>query len=130
MAATNFKHISVRDVNGVAVVDFVKSPLMFEVAVVEEIGNELSRLITDHRSTKILLDFSSVQYVSSTMLAKLAALEKQMQQAKGQLKFCGLGPILMDTFRIGHFERVFSIHDDVDAAIKSFGMPRENPLEK
>jgi anti-sigma B factor antagonist len=120
MAATNFKHISVKEKDGVAVVDFVNSQLMFETTVVDEIGDELSSLVTGHDRPKIVLDFSHVQYVSSTMLAKLAKLQQQVDQAKGQFKLCGLGPILKDTFRIGRFERVFSIYGDVDSAMKSF----------
>ena len=120
MAATNFKHIQISDINGVAVVDFVNSQLMFATDVVDEIGEELHSLISDHGYSKIVLDFNNVQYVSSMMLAKLAKLERHVEIAKGKLKLCGLGPILMDTFRIGHFERVFSIHDDAQSALKSF----------
>jgi anti-sigma B factor antagonist len=120
MAATNFKHISINETNGIAVVDFVNSQLMFATDVVDEIGAELNRLISDHRYSKIILDFSNVQYVSSMMLAKLASLERQVEIAKGQLKLCRLGPILKDAFRIGHFERLFSIYDDVESALKSF----------
>src|SRR5580692_11786744 len=98
MAATNFKHISINEKNGIAVVDFVNSQLMFATDVVDEIGAELHGLISDHRYSKIVLDFSNVQYVSSMMLAKLASLEKQVGIAKGQLKLCRLGPILQDTF--------------------------------
>ena len=120
MAAANFKHISVKDTNGVAVVDFVNSQLMFAGTVVDEIGDELHSLISDHGYSKIILDFSNVQYVSSMMLAKLATLERHVEIAKGKLKLCGLGPILKDTFRIGHFERVFDIHDNAKAALSSF----------
>jgi anti-sigma B factor antagonist len=120
MSSQVFKHLSVKDVNGVAVVTFVNSSLMFATDVVDEIGKELNSLLQDDANTKILLDFSAVQYLSSTMLAKLAKLEQLVRQAKGHLKICGLGPILRDTFRIGHFERVFSIYDDVESALKSF----------
>jgi anti-sigma B factor antagonist len=120
MSSPVFKHLSVKEVNGVAVVDLAGDPLMYATAVVEEIGDELNRLLKDHAYTKVLLDFSHVQYLSSTMLAKLARLEQQVEQARGQLKLCGLGPILKDTFRIGHFERVFSIYDDVDSALRAF----------
>jgi anti-sigma B factor antagonist len=120
MTAPQFKHINVNESDGIAVVDFVDSQLMFASAVVDEIGVELNSLISDHGYIKILLDFRNVQYLSSTMLAKLAALEKHIATAKGRLKLCGLGPILMDTFRIGHFDRVFSIHDDREAALRSF----------
>ena len=41
MSAPALKHLELKDVDGVAVVDFVKSGLMFETALVEEIGDEL-----------------------------------------------------------------------------------------
>ena len=119
MAAANFKHISIKDTNGIAVVDFVNSQLMFATDVVDEIGAELHSLISDHRYSKIVLDFSNVQYVSSMMLAKLASLERNVEAAKGKLKFCGLGPVLKDTLRIGHFERIFEVHDSADTALQS-----------
>jgi anti-sigma B factor antagonist len=120
MSSQFFKHISVKDVNGVAVVDLASDPLMYASEVVEEIGGELNSLLTVNGYTKILLDFSHVQYLSSTMLAKLAKLEQQVVQVKGQLELCGLGPILKDTFRIGHFERVFSVYDDAESALGEF----------
>jgi anti-sigma B factor antagonist len=53
------------------------------------------------------------------MLAKLAGLERQVAAAKRKLKMCGLGPILKDTFRIGHFERLFAVYEDVKTALGS-----------
>ena len=120
MAAPEFKHLSVQEVNGVAVVDFINSQLMFAADVVAEIGDELSSLITNHSYMKILLDFTHVQYLSSTMLARLAKLQREVEQAKGRLKICGLGPILQDTFRIGHFEHLFAIYDDRESALRAF----------
>jgi anti-sigma B factor antagonist len=119
MAAANFKHISIKETNGIAVVDFVNSQLMYATDVVDEVGAELQSLISDHGHGKIVLDFSNVQYIASMMLAKLASLERQVTIAKGKLKLCGLGPVLMDTFRIGHFERVFDIYDSANAALQS-----------
>src|SRR5260221_571344 len=104
MDATNFKHLVVNDVGGVTVVDFINSQLIFGTSQIEEIGGELTGLISDHGHSKIVLDFSHVQYASSTMLAKLASLERQIEIAKGRLALCGLGPILKDTFRIGRLE--------------------------
>jgi anti-sigma B factor antagonist len=119
MADTNFKHIHINEINGVAVVDFVDSQLMFATSVVDEIGEELHSLISDHGYSNIILDFGNVQYISSMMLAKLAKLERHVAIAHGKLKICRLGPILTDTFRIGHFERVFDIYEDVAAAQKT-----------
>jgi anti-sigma B factor antagonist len=120
MTVADFKHIRIKDVNGIAVIQFVNSQLMFEAKVVDEIGDELESLISDHSYPKIVLDFSDVQYVSSTMLAKLAKLQKHADVSRRQLKLCGLGPILQDTFRIGHLERMFSIYNDAESALQSF----------
>ena len=120
MSAPALKHLKVKNVDGVAVVDFVDSGLMFEAALIEDIGLELQSLLTDHHYTRILLDFAHVQYLSSTMLGQLAKLAKDVKAAKGQLKITGLGPILLDTFRISHFESLFSIYDSEAAALKAF----------
>jgi len=115
--AAPFKHIAIFESAGLAVVEFVDSKLMYTSEMVHEVGDELSRVITECGHTKIVLDFRNVQYLSSMMLARLAKLQQQVAQLKGQLKMCGLGPILKDTIRIGHFDRVFDIHDDVQSAL-------------
>jgi anti-sigma B factor antagonist len=120
MSAPALKHLRLKTVNGVAVVDFIDSGLMFENALILDIGEELRSLLTDHGHTKILLDFSHVQYMSSSMLGQLAKLAKEVQDAKGQLKIIGLGPVLRDTFRISHFEHLFAIYDDEASALKAF----------
>ena len=94
MSAPALKHLKLEDVDGVAVVDFVDSGLMFETALVQEIGEELQSILTEHGHTRILLDFDRVQYLSSTMLGQLVKLAKDVEKAAGQLKLTGLGPVL------------------------------------
>lgn len=120
MSAPTLKHLKMTDVNGVAVVDFVESGLMFEATLIDELGKELRSLLTDHNRHKILLDFTQVRYLSSSMLAQLARLARDVEGAKGQLKLTGLGPVLRNAFRIGHLEPLFAIYDDKASAIKAF----------
>lgn len=120
MAAAELKHLRLRDADGVAVVGFVGSELMYATDLVLDIGSELKSVLKDLGRKLILLEFDDVQYVSSTMLGQLAHLEREVRAAKGQLKICGLGPILRDTFRIGRFDSLFDIHPDEASALKSF----------
>lgn len=120
MSAAELKHLRLRDADGVAVVGFVDSELMYATDLVLDIGSELKSVLKDLGRNLILLEFDDVQYVSSTMLAQLAHLEREVRNAKGQLKICGLGPILKDTFRIGRFDFIFDIHPDEASALKSF----------
>jgi len=120
MSVPELKHLRVTNVDGVAVVDFIGSELMYATDLVQDVGAELTSLIKDRNYTKILLNFRNVQYLSSTMLAQLAHLDREVKKLKGQLRLCGLGPILRDTFHISHFESLFSIYDDEGAALKGF----------
>jgi anti-sigma B factor antagonist len=120
MPAPALKHLKVTELDGVTVVDFVDSGLMYESALVHEIGAELQSLLEDQGQRRILLDFAHVQYLSSSMMGQLVKLQKEMDTAKGQLKVTGLGPVLRDTFRIGRFEPLFAIYDDRPGAMKAF----------
>jgi anti-sigma B factor antagonist len=120
MSATQLKHLRLREVDGVAVVGFVNSELMYATDLIAEIGAELKSVLKDLKHTKILLDFDAVQYIASSMLAQLAGLDREVRKVKGQLKICGLGPILRDTFRIGKFDTIFSIYDDEASALKHY----------
>ena len=124
MSAPTFKHLKMKDVNGVAVIDFVgsglESGLMFEATLIQEIGEELHSLPIDHGRSRILLDFTHIRYLSSSMLGQLARLARDVESARGQLKITGLGPVLRDTFRISHLEPLFEIYDDRASALKAF----------
>jgi anti-sigma B factor antagonist len=120
MPAPALKHLRWKDVDGVAVVDFVDSGLMFESSLIQEIGEELQSLVATHGRKRILLDFNHVQYLSSAMLGQLARLTKEVTRVQGQLKITGLGPVLRDTFRIGHVEPHFAIYEDQASALKAF----------
>ncbi len=120
MSAPALKHLKVKDAGGVTVVDFVDSGLMFEAALITEIGAELQSLVKDRGHKHILLDFDHVQYLSSSMLGQLARFQKEVDKSGGQLKITGLGPVLRDTFRISHFESLFAIYDDQASALKAF----------
>jgi len=117
--AAPFKHITIFESAGLAVVEFVNSQLMFTGEMVKEVADELTRVITERGHKKIVLDFRNVQYLSSSMLARLVKLQQDIAQVKGQLKICGLGPVLKDSFRIAHFEQIFDIHDDVQSALNA-----------
>jgi anti-sigma B factor antagonist len=120
MDAMDLKHLRLRDADGVAVVRFVDSGLMYATDLVAEIGAELTSLVKDMGRGMLLLDFDDVQYVSSSMLGQLVRLQRDVESAKGRLKICGLGPVLSDTFRIGRFDRIFDIHADEASALGSF----------
>jgi anti-sigma B factor antagonist len=119
MSDESYKHLAVQEVDGTAVVDFVNSELMYASEELAEIYKELKELFAVRGYRQVVLNFRNVQYISSMMLVHLLRLETQARQAEGWLRLCNLGPFLLDTLKISHLERVFSIHEDVDAALQA-----------
>lgn len=61
-------------------------------------------------SRKILLDFSSLDYISSAGLRVLLLAAKKLQESGGKIALCALRPSLKTVFDIAGFSTIFPIH--------------------
>ena len=120
MALSEYEYIAVKYVDGVAVVSFGETMAMFEGEKVQAVGKELIDLVESRKEPKILLNLSNAHFISSAMLAHLVKLHRKIQDAKGRIKLCGLRPVIMDAFKVSHFDKIFEIHPDEASALKKF----------
>jgi anti-anti-sigma factor len=120
MAESDYQHIIVKIIDGVAVVNFRESIAMFEGDRVQEVSAELIDLVTSRREPKIVLNLAAAHFMSSAMLAHMVKLHRKIQEAKGRLRLCGLRPVIMDAFKVSHFDRIFDIYADEASALKKF----------
>jgi anti-anti-sigma factor len=114
------QNLRVTVVNDVAVVVFAGRNAVFQAKDVEELSNDLLRLVEEEGRTKLLLSLSGIQYLSSAMLVKLISLNKRIEQAQGRLKLCGLSPVLCDIFRVSKLDHFFEIDYDEASALAHF----------
>lgn len=120
MPLTEYQHISVKYVDGVAIVSFVETMAMFEGDKVQAVGNELCDLVGARKEPRILLNLSNAHFMSSAMLANLVKVLRKVQAAKGRLRLCGLRPVILDAFKVSQFDKLFEIFPDEVAALKKF----------
>jgi len=69
--------------------------------------------------TRIILDCSGLNYISSSGLRIFLIVLKKMIAAKGQFSLCNLQPGIKEIFDIAGFSSIFSIFPDIQAALKS-----------
>lgn len=69
---------------------------------------------------RLLLDFEGVNYLSSTILARLINLARFADDHHARLKLCGLRPDVEDIFRITRLEGFFEMHPSQDGALAAF----------
>ena len=113
------RRLEVSEVGDVAVVRFVDRKILDE-ANIQEMGQELFHLVEDEKRSKILLNFSQVDFLSSAALGKLITLEKKVKAHAGKLKLCQIRPEIYEVFQITKLNKLFEIHDNEASALAAF----------
>ncbi len=101
----------------VTTVNFRHSSLL-DGSAVQVVGKELYVLVDEQARRKLLLDFSEVRFLSSTMLGVLIELHKKSQKIKGRMVICGLKPGLKKVLKIMRLEKVLLFSDDEEKALR------------
>jgi anti-sigma B factor antagonist len=116
---TEYQRIDVNEVGSVTVVRF-KDQKILEDDLIQELGRELFELVEVEKRTKILVNFSSVDFYSAAALGKLITLEKKVKANGGVLKLSNIRPEIYETFAITKLNRLFDIKDDEADALAAF----------
>jgi anti-anti-sigma factor len=66
---------------------------------------------------QMVLDLTSVNFISSAGLRAILLIAKKLEQAKGEIKLCGLNNTLKDVFDISGFSKLFVIVPTVAEAL-------------
>lgn len=82
-----------------------------------EFENSMLQVMADGH-TKIVLDCSGLDYISSSGLRVFLIVQKKITAAKGQFRLCGLQPGIVEIFDISGFTSIFSIFPHKEAAMK------------
>ncbi len=113
------RRLQITEVNDVTVVRFVDRKILDE-ANIQELGQELFRLVEEDNRKKILLNFSMVEFLSSAALGKLITLHKKVKQHSGMLKLSNIRPEIYEVFAITKLNKLFDIKDEESDALASF----------
>ena len=111
--------LEIEQVDGVTVAKFLDTKILDD-QVITQIGNELLECVNSTSNGKLLLDFSNVRFMSSSMLGRLVMLSKKCKSAKVDLKLCHLADDLAKVFTITNLHKVFDIKKNREKAIKAF----------
>jgi anti-sigma B factor antagonist len=71
-----------------------------------------------NKPTDIVLDFSNVTYIDSSVVATLVEVLKAVKAYKGKLKLVCINDHLMDIFKFAKLDTVFEIYGTVNTALK------------
>lgn len=116
---TEFRRLEVNQVGDVTVVHFRDQKIIEDLGI-QELGQELFTLVEVENRKKLVLNFSSVDFLSSAALGKLITLEKKLKNRDGTLKLCCIRPEIYEVFAITRLNRLFDIKQEEADAIAAF----------
>jgi anti-sigma B factor antagonist len=112
-------HLRVKKSERVSVVEFADRKILEELSI-QEIGEELDRLIDGQPGIRLLLNFRNVDHLSSAALGMLITLNKKVKEQNGTLKLSDINRQIFEVFKITRLNRVFDIHDTAEQALAGF----------
>ena len=119
MSAPRRTRITFEDIGDVTVVHFIDKKILDEQNI-QMIGDDLFKLVDELGRKKLLLDFSTVEFLSSAALGKLIRLHQRLAGAGGKLILCGISKTIMEIFELTKLDKMLKIVKDEKTGLNSF----------
>ena len=76
-------------------------------------------VIEDKDAIQVVVNFTNVQFLSSSVLGLLIRISKKIYEQGGQLRLCNINAKIFSIFKITRLDKVFDIYDNLPEAIDS-----------
>jgi anti-anti-sigma factor len=113
LPATQFAEVSTRK-NAVILRFTFKS--MFDPMEVDQLQNDIERIVRAAQLGVYVLDMGSVEFVSSGFLGLLISVSQTLRQLGASVRFCNLTPGIARVIKTTHLDQVLDIRTDADSA--------------
>jgi anti-sigma B factor antagonist len=116
------QHLRVEYIGDMTLVHFNDKKIL-DKPNIQEIGEQLFRLVENLERKKLVLDFGKVEYLSSAALGKLITLQKKLKTVGGWLVLCNIEAKIHEVFKVSKLDKVFEIRQK-DKADPEGGLAR------
>lgn len=117
------RHLHVEHLGEVTLVRFRRSEILDE-GTIEDIGNELFKLVQQERRRRLLLNLGNVDRLSTAMIGKFVAAQKKAQAETGQLALCNIDSRIYQVFELLKLTDVFNIYEDEQKGLEAMDPQR------
>lgn len=112
-------HLKVKRSDNVTVVNFADRKILEEL-IIQEIGEELNRVVESEPGVRLLLDFANVDHLSSAALGMLITVNKKVDEQNGRLRLANINKQIFEVFKITRLNKLFTIHASTSDAMADF----------
>ena len=91
---------------------------ILEEAQIQALESSFIPLIEQNSPLTLLIDFSSVQFLTSSVLGLLIRVSKKIYEADGRLGLCSIQPKIFEIFKITRLDKIFEIYTNRQEAME------------
>jgi len=105
--------------------DWSEDIILVDLPQEPEMGDELktvTEMVRDRGNCEVVIDFSSVDIITSSSLSKLLKLRKLLGDCGHRLIFCNVAAATKGIFTVTGLDGIFEIVDDKFVALASLQM--------
>jgi anti-sigma B factor antagonist len=110
-------HFTTQTIDKWLVIEF-RTPSLMDPVQLDQIAQQLYRLVDAEDRRKIIMDFEKVQYLSSQAIGIVMNMNKKIMALKGKLILCGVGGKLMELVKITRLDKVLMIKPTQAEAVR------------
>ena len=115
----SYQHFDITKFGDVTVVHFCNRRITEDLDI-QEFGNEMSNMVEKEKPQKLLLNFSTVEFLGSSALGKLINLERKVRSQGGAIKLSNIRASIYEVLVIVKLNRLFDIKEDEASALAAF----------
>jgi anti-sigma B factor antagonist len=112
--------LHVRHDGGITFLEFRPAHVQFTEAAIKQIGAQFIEAIDQSPDVRFVVDFTGVEYMSSTVLGTLVSGLLKCQKKGGDLRLAGIEKELKQLFKLTGLHKVFKMCGTAAEAVKSF----------
>lgn len=117
--AEHIPPVAVTESKDVRIVEFTNNKILDE-GNIQDIQSTLNALIDEMPKPKLLLDFATVDHLSSAALGALINCNNRIKQKNGMLRLSNIKPQIMEVFVITKLNKLFKILPTRAEAVADF----------
>lgn len=102
------------------IVDFGNDDIL-DIAKAIAIGKQLTEMLADASFNYLIIDFQSVQLITSSVIGELLNVKEKCGEGGVELFLCGMTEDLAALFKRLKLERVFTVYESRQLALRAAG---------
>ena len=111
-------NMTIEYVNEEIIVACLTDEKILEEAQIQALESSFLPLIEQNSPMKLVVDFSNVRFLTSSVLGLLIRISKKIYESEGIFRLCCIQPKIFEIFKITRLDKIFDIYPSREKALE------------